>query len=168
MTSAEALAHLGIFTGKWLTTGRQHAGAAGPDARITVVETYEWLQGDKFLIHRFDGQVGDQTAACVEIIGRDAASEDYSVQTFYSNGMTNDWRLHERDQAWLLTGKWNMEGKKKDVRCTMVFSDDGSVMAARWAHSTGESPTGESPIGKHPVNGEAWHTFWEVEARKQI
>ena len=152
MTSAEALAHLGIFTGKWLTTGRQHASPAGPDAPVTAVETYEWLQGDTFLIHRFDGKVGDDSAACIEIIGRDSSNEDYSVQTFYNNGVTNRWRLHERDRAWLLTGKWRLVGNESDVRCTTVFSDDGAARASKWEH----------------YDGSSWHTFWDVEAIKQI
>src|SRR3954469_19491057 len=101
MSGADAFARLEVFTGKWLTTGHQHAGPAGADARITATESYEWLQGKRVLVHRFDGTVGDKTAACVEIIGRDTSNDDYFVQTYYDNGVVNRWHLHERDRAWL-------------------------------------------------------------------
>src|SRR5450432_4171904 len=51
------LEHLNVFAGKWLTNGQQHQGAVGPAAKITAVETYEWLPGERFLIHRFEGLV---------------------------------------------------------------------------------------------------------------
>ncbi len=152
MSSADALVHLDVFSGRWLTTGHQHAGPVGPDARITATETYEWLNGNRFLVHKFDGKVGDNTTAFIEIIGRDTSNDDYFVQTYSDNGVINRWHLHERDRAWLLTGKWRLEDNESDVRCTMVFSDDGTAMAAKWEYHAG---------------GSDWKTFWDVEARKQ-
>ena len=148
-----SLEHLQVFAGKWLTNGQQHESAVGPAAKITAVETYEWLPGDRFLIHRFDGLVGDDPAVCIEVIGRDAANEDYPVYTYYHNGARNEWRLHERDGAWLMTGQWDIGGKRTDVRCTLVFSDDRDAMAGKWEYADG---------------AHAWHTFWEVDARKVL
>ncbi len=147
-----SLEHLNVFHGKWLTSGTQHQGPLGDAAKITAVETYEWLPGERFLIHRFDGRVGDNPAACIEVIGRDAADDDYPVNTFYNNGVANQWRLNERDGSWLLTGKWDAGGEPADVRCTTVFSDDGCAMAGKWEYSR---------------DGSNWETFWEVDARKQ-
>ena len=149
--SKTSLTHLNVFAGKWLTNGQQHQSAVGPAAKITAVETYEWLPGECFLIHRFDGRVGDDPAVCLEVIGRDAANEDYPVHTYYHNGVRNEWRLHERDGAWLLTGKWDIGGKPTDVRCTLVFSEDGEAMESKWEYADG---------------GHDWHAFWEIEARK--
>ena len=153
MSTRTSLNHLKPFTGKWLTTGQQYQSAVGPAAKITAVETYEWLPGDRFLIHRFDGLVGDEPAVCIEVIGRDAANEDYPVHTFYNNGVTAKWLLHERNGAWLLTGHWDIAGKLTDVRCTLVFSDSGEAMAGRWEHAVKNGST-------------HWVPFWEVEARR--
>jgi len=146
-----SLEHLNVFAGKWLTNGQQHQGPVGPAAKITAVETYEWLPGECFLVHRFEGRVGDEPAVCLEVIGRDAANEDYPVHTFYHNGMSTQWRLHERDGAWYMTGQWDIGGKRADVRCTLVLSDDGKAMAGKWEYADPDH---------------AWHTFWDVEARK--
>lgn len=151
MSSTEALRHLQVFAGKWLTTGQQHEGAVGAAAKITAVETYEWLAGERFLVHRFEGLVGDEPAVCLELIGYDTAAEDYPVHTYYNTGLTNEWRLHERDGAWLFTGKWDIKGKSMDVRCTLVFSEDGDAMAGKWEYSP---------------DGKAWTTFWDMDARK--
>lgn len=146
-----SLEHLNVFTGKWLTSGQQLDSAVGPAAKITAVETYEWLPGERFLVHRFDGLVGDDPAVCLEVIGRDAANEDYPVHTYYNNGVRNEWHLHERDGAWLMTGKWEIGGKRTDVRCTLVFSEDGDARAGKWEYAD---------------DAHAWHAFWEVDSRK--
>lgn len=146
-----ALTHLNAFAGKWLTSGQQHASPVGPAARITAVETYEWLPGEQFLVHRFDGRVGDAPAVCLEVIGRDAAAEDYPVHSYYNTGVRNEWRLHERDGAWLMTGQWDIGGHPTDVRCTLVFSEDGDAMAGKWEYADA---------------AHAWHAFWEVDARR--
>jgi len=146
-----SLEHLNAFAGKWLTNGQQHEGPVGPAAKITAVETYEWLPGGRFLIHRFEGLVGDAPAVCIEVIGRDAASDNYPVHTFYNNGVSTQWVLHERDGAWYMTGQWVIAGKPADVRCTLVLSEDGAAMAGKWEYAD---------------TAHAWHTFWEVDARK--
>jgi len=146
-----SLEHLNVFVGKWLTNGRQLASAVGPAAKITGVQTYEWLPGDRFLIHRFDGLVGDDPAVGIEIIGRDAASEDYPVHTFYNDGTSTQWRLHEHSGAWVMNGQWDIDGHRTDVRCTIVVSEDGIANAGKWEYADASH---------------AWHTFWEIEARK--
>ena len=56
------------------------------------METYEWLAGERFLVHRFEGLVGDKPAVFLEMIGYDAAAGDYAVHTYYNSGLTNEWR----------------------------------------------------------------------------
>ena len=142
---------LGVFVGKWNMEGRQYEGLVGPAGKITAVETFEWLTGELFLVHRFEGRVGDGEAACIEIIGHDAKSQSYPAQSFYNNGVTNEWRLHERDGTWTLTGDWHIAGKSMKARCTTVFSDDGGTRTGKWEHST---------------DGSKWRTFWDVKATK--
>ena len=142
---------LDVFLGKWNMEGQQYDGPAGPAAKITAVETYEWLTGGFFLVHRFEGRVGDSEAACIEIIGHDASRQNYPTHSFYSNGTTSEWHTREHDGIWTLTGHWPMAGRSVRVRCTTVFSDSGNTMTGKWEHSSA---------------GSEWQTFWEVKATK--
>jgi hypothetical protein len=116
--------------------GQQRDGPVGPAAKIRAVETYQWLPGEFFLIHRFEGHVGDSAAGCIEIIGYDAQIQSYSTHTFYNNGLANQWQSHERDGTWTLAGDWQMQGKSVKVRCTTAFSDAGHTMTSKWEQSS--------------------------------
>ena len=142
---------LSVWIGKWNTKGQQHAGPVGPAAKIVATDTFEWAKGEFFMVHRFDGKVGDDDASCIEITGYDSQTKRYSVHTFYNTGLTHQWQSHERDGVWTLTGDWDMEGKKTKTRCTTMFSDDGDTMTGKWEMST---------------DGVEWQTFWDVEATK--
>ena len=150
-TPSAERSRLDVFVGRWNLEGQQYGDLTGPAAKISAVETYEWLTGGFFLVHRFEGRVGDAETACIEIIGHDALSQSYPRHSFYSNGVTNEWRSRERDGIWTLTGDWQMAGKSPKVRCTTVFSDSGNSMTGKWERST---------------DGAKWQTFWDVKATK--
>jgi hypothetical protein len=147
------------FTGTWMTKGRQYEGPIGPETTIAAVERYEWLSGNKFLIHHFEGHVGESEAACIEIIGYDSDSQSYPVHTYYNNGMANEWRYWERGITWILIGSWpfpgahtgKLAGKEMRVRCTVVFDEDGKEMTGKWEYSN---------------DGTKWETFWDVKSRR--
>ncbi len=142
---------LNVFVGTWHTEGQQCESPVGPASEIRAVETYEWLPGEFFLVHRFEGQVGDSAAACIEIIGYDAQSQSYPTHTFYNYGLAHEWQSHERDGTWTLAGNWPMQGKSVIVRCTTAFSDAGNTMKSKWEQSS---------------DGSSWETFWDVKASK--
>ena len=142
---------LDVFIGTWNTEGRQLPGPVGPAAKVSAVETYEWLTGGSFLVHRFEGDVGGAEAACIEIIGRETADGTYPVHTYYNNGVANEWLLQKGDGAWTLTGVWELAGMSMNVRCTIVFSADGNTRTGKWEHSGDGAP---------------WQTFWEVKSTK--
>lgn len=142
---------LNVFLGRWETAGHQSEGLVGAAAHITALETYEWLTGELFLVHRFEGHVGESAAACIEIIGYDFASRSYPVQTFYNNGLRHEWQSSESEGVWTLTGKWQMAGQPTEVRCTMFFSDDGNTMTGKWEYLNDQSN---------------WQTFWDVKSTK--
>jgi hypothetical protein len=142
---------LNVFVGTWDTEGHQCESSVGPAAKIRAVETYQWLPGEFFLVHRFEGQVRDSAAGCIEIVGYDAQSQSYPTHTFYNNGLANEWRSHERDGTWTLAGDWHMQAKSVKVRCTTAFSDAGHTMRSKWEQSS---------------DGSSWETFWDVKASK--
>ena len=144
---------LDVFVGEWHMEGKQLAGPIGPDADITAVQTFEWLDGHAFLIHRFDGRVGDSRASCIEIIGYDRDTGTCRAHTFYNHGLTNVWDIEQRDGAWRLLGDWNLGGNPLKARCTINFGNDNTTLSAKWECSS---------------DGKQWQTFWDTHARKAV
>jgi len=142
---------LDVFVGKWSIKGKQYDGPFGPAAEISAVESYEWLVGGFFLIHRFGGRLDATEMACVEIIGYDDSSGSYPRYSFYSNGKTNEWQGHEGDGKWTLIGDSLVQDKSLKVRCTTVFSDSDKTMSGNWEYSS---------------DGSTWQTFWDVVGTK--
>ena len=144
---------LDTFVGEWHVEGEQIEGPIGPAATITATQRYEWLQGQRFLVHRFDGQVGASPASCIEIIGCNRDTGLCRIHTFYNNGLTNVWDVELHAGRWHLYGDWNMAGRAMKVRCTIAFHDDAKAMRSHWEHSS---------------DGVRWHTFWDLRAKKAI
>lgn len=144
---------LEIFLGSWHMEGRQLEGPAGPAAPVNAIQKYEWLSGGQFLVHRFEGHIGDSTAACVEVIGYDIDRRSYRAHTFYDNGRMNVWDITERDGQWRAYGDWNAGDRTRKIRCTTTFGDDRTTMKSTWEHS---------------IDGHKWQPFWEVSARKIV
>jgi hypothetical protein len=144
-------ASLEAFVGKWTTEGQAHDSPFGPASRITAVESYEWLPGGLFLIHRLEGHLGNQPMACLEMTCTDAAHQRYAVQSFYNDGKTNEWRAQMHDDTWISTGNWTSEGKTTTVRCTSVFSDNGTTLIGKWEYSRDRL---------------TWTLFWDTTSRK--
>ena len=149
--STPELERLEVFLGTWNLEGQQYEGPFGPAAKITAVETYEWLPGGFFLVHRFDARIGGQPIACIEVIGHDASSQSYPTRTFCSDGNTNEWQFRERDGVWTSAEAAPMARNPMQARSTSVFSDAGNTMTAKWEYSS---------------DGAAWQTFWDVKATK--
>jgi hypothetical protein len=150
-TPGPADSRLDAFVGRWNLEGRAHDGPFGPTATVTAVETYDWLPGGLYLIHRFTGRLGDKPMACIEIIDYDEASESYLTRSFYGDGTSNVWRSREHDGTWTLAGEWQAGGEVLLVRCTAVFGDGGRTLTGKWEYSD---------------NGSGWHPFWETKATK--
>lgn len=142
---------LEIFVGTWHMEGQQYAGQFGPAAKVTAVNTYEWLTGGFFLVHRLEGHMDDHDMACIEIIGHDASSQSYPTHAFYNDGNAKVWQLRERGGTWTLTGDWQKAGESLNVRCTTVFSDADHTMTANWDYS---------------IDGSNWQRFMDAKATK--
>ncbi|HMI91619.1 MAG TPA: nuclear transport factor 2 family protein [Polyangiales bacterium] len=140
------------FVGDWALTGRQLPGPFGPAADISARESFAWLQGGKFLVHRFDGRLGDHPMACIEMVEPDSQHDGYRLHAFYDDGRVQQWQQTTRDGLWITNGDWPSEEGSMKVRCTQRFEDDGKTRSARWERSR---------------DGQRWETFWEVTAAKQ-
>ena len=137
--------------GTWETEGQQYAGPMGPAAKVKAVETYEWLTGKTFLVHRFEGQVGDSPAASIEVIGPKNGDGSLPVHAYYDSGVASEWTLKERGPTtWVITGSRPIAGRDTPVRCTII--DGGDTMTGRWEYAT---------------EGGEWQVSWDIKSRRR-
>jgi hypothetical protein len=147
MEENEAVRALGVFVGRWNMQGRALESPFGPAAPITAAETYEWLPGGLFLIHRFYGRLGGQEMACVEVTGAAPDGDGYAAHTFYNDGSRNEWRLRVSGGTWTLSGSWPHADRPRPVRCTIAFNETRDAATLRW---------------EYVEEGADWKTFWET------
>jgi uncharacterized protein DUF1579 len=142
---------LAPFVGQWTTEGNAYDSPFGPAARVTAAESYEWLTGGLFLIHRLHGRLGGQPMACLEVLGYDAASGDYPVRSFYNDGTHNLWRARPGTDTWVFRGNWKSDGRLLEVRCTVTFREEGRSRTAAWDYS---------------ADGARFKRFWDTRSVK--
>ena len=142
---------LDVFVGTWDMEGQQHAGMFGPAAKVKCTETFEWLPGGLFLIHRLHGQVGNDEMACIEIFEVDAASHGYVLHTFFNDGTKQQWQAREDNGVWIIFSERELAGKTWKLRCTTRLEDAGNTRTGKWERS---------------ADGSRWETFWDVKAKK--
>ncbi|WP_082310220.1 DUF1579 family protein [Nonomuraea sp. SBT364] len=117
---------LNALVGRWRSQGRIAATATGPAVGIAGSDTYEWLAGEHFLIHRVDVRMNDEHVEVIEMIGPyDPASRTYPMRSFDNHGNFLTMRASVDDD-----GVWTFAGETE--RATLVITDDGGAMTAAW------------------------------------
>jgi hypothetical protein len=142
---------LEAFVGTWNTEGRAYDSPFGRAAAIRSTESYEWLPGERFLVHFLQGRLGDAEMACIEVLGFDAASGSCLVHSFYNDGNRNLLQATEDDGTWTFTGAWKLDEETLKLRCTSRFGADGDTVDSVWEYSR---------------EGTRWERFWETKATR--
>jgi hypothetical protein len=138
-----SLKHLELFVGKWNTQGEIKASPYSPAGKIIGTDTYEWLPGGFFLVHRVDVRTGDQKNESIEIIGYDAMRKTYPMHSFDSQGN------HIVMQASVVGDTWTFIGVS--MRFMGAFSDDGKSISGKWEYFDDDS---------------SWHHWMDVRLTK--
>lgn len=141
---------LGVFLGRWHTTGEVAATEETPAARVDSIDTYEWYPGEFFLVHDADARVGDDAIKSLEIIGYDPERQCYSASFFDSTGGSGVEELRRDGNTWTWRGS-NVMGVKEH-RCIAVVSDDGKTVRARHEESD---------------EGESWALWMDVTLKRE-
>jgi len=131
---------LDVLVGKWNAEGITKDGRT---VAIHAVDTYEWLPGGYFMMHRTAARVGDDEYESVEIIGYDAELKAYPMRFFDSWGQTGTYQATVHANIWKIVGD--------SGRATLVVSDDGQSMTANWEMSP---------------NGSDWHPWMDLKLTK--
>jgi hypothetical protein len=123
-TPDPALKHLDAFVGKWKTEGQIKESPFGPSGKLVGTDTYEWLAGGFFLIHRVDVCMGDQKNESIEMIGYDASSNTYPMHSFDSQGNSIAMQARIKGDTWTFTGE--------SMRFTGTFGKDRKSISGKW------------------------------------
>lgn len=115
---------LAVFVGQWFTEGRLLATAGKAATTIEGVDSYEWLDGGFFLVHRADVRIGADDVKALEIVGYDDERDRYVTHAFDSQGNAASYELTTRGPCWTLAG----EGE----RAAIEFGTGGKTMLVRW------------------------------------
>ncbi len=150
--TAPSLEHkkLGVFLGRWHTTGEVPATASTPAAKVDAIDTYEWYPGEFFLVHHADGRVGNNAIKSIEILGYDPERQHYFASFFDSTGGFGTEEVRLDGNTWTWRGS-NVMGVKEH-RCVAVVSDDGTTVRARHEKSD---------------DGENWELWMDVILTKK-
>ena len=116
---------LNFLIGKWHTQGKILQGATEASNEIRGMDTYEWIAGGFFILHRVDVFMGNERTEVVEIIGYDETKKSYFMQSFDNQG--------ESPIMYALLDKPGVLklGDKK-MRSTLTANRKGNIMTAKW------------------------------------
>ena len=65
----------------------------------------------------------------------DLRSDDETSRPTNKHGVAHEWRSLEPAGTWTLIEQWQPGGEPMPVRCTTVFSDDGTI-TSRWEYAS--------------------------------
>lgn len=125
------------FVGAWETTGQVLNAPSGPPAGFTATDTYEWVAGGQFLLHRFDANMPNGTVTGIEIIGYSQETHSYLMYSFDNSGGVTVMQGHVEK------GRWSFLGER--IRFSGAFRDDNSVFGGSWEIRSAEE-TGWQPL----------------------
>lgn len=115
---------LAPFVGIWRTSGQIHATDKTPAIPVHGIDSYEWLPGEYFLLHKVDVMIGDNKINNTEIIGWDYETENYFMHAYDTSG------LYSRMQATVNGNDRVYEGTTE--KFAGGFNGNGSVLSGLW------------------------------------
>jgi hypothetical protein len=138
------LERLNPFVGAWDTEGELKTSGSGKPAKFKAIDSYEWLPGGHFLLHRFEADMPDGKTQGIEVIGYSRETDSYPMHSFDNSGNASLMQARVDQETWTFVG----EG----IRFTGDFRDHGETFAGLWERRSGE--------------GSAWQPWMEVTLRK--
>jgi len=138
------LERLNPFVGVWDTEGEMKTTAPGQSAKFRATDTYEWLPGGHFLLHRFDADMPEGRVQGIEVIGYSRENDSFPMHSFDSTGNTSLMQAQVEKEIWTFVGD--------AIRFTGQFRDKGKVFAGLWEFFSGEDA--------------AWQPLMDVTLRK--
>ena len=140
-----ALEKLNPLVGQWRSEGEVLATSTTPAIRISGTDIHEWVCDGKFLLHRVEVIMGNETVKVIEMIGYEPEADRYPMRSFDNKGnFTTMYSVVDEDGVW----KIYAEG----MRSTLTIDKDRKTMKAYW---------------KQSADGVAWNDWMEMRFRKR-
>jgi len=127
---ATELELLSVFVGNWHAEGDSYGDHQSEDypyasaVRWVSDESYEWMSGNYFLIHRWQASVGAQTFKGLEIMGYDVARKEFFTRMFDNGGSATKYKVINKDDTWKFSEPF--------TRSSVLFSDNNNLMTFQW------------------------------------
>ena len=127
---------LEVFLGKWTQVGEAQASPYGPAAKLTSTDTYEWMPGGFFMLHRWEAKQGAVDLKGTEILGYDFRNRVYTSHTFDNFGNSGSFKGTVQGNTWTVTGDSEVGGKLLKERCIAVFANPATSISIKCEYST--------------------------------
>jgi hypothetical protein len=124
---------LNVFIGSWHAEGTSYGEGQdvnNPEAsgvRWVSDETYEWLPGNFFVLHKWDAKTGSSLFIGTEIIGYDETEKQFYSYFFDDSGN------HPIYTGTVENNQWNFFEKDTKAKIT-INSDDTITFNWEWKH----------------------------------
>lgn len=115
---------LDALAGHWHTRGRVVASSPEEEIEIRGNDSYEWLPGGYFMLHRVAVSIGEEEVHNLEVIGYDPASDCYPTRFYDHQGNSGTYIATVSDGVWTFA----TEG----ARATFELDPSGERMQAKW------------------------------------
>jgi hypothetical protein len=125
-----------MFLGKWTQVGEAQASPYGPAGKLTSTDTYEWLPGGFFMLHRWEARQGAVESKGTEILGYDARNRVYRSHVFDNFGNSASYKFTLQGNTWTVTGDSEVAGKPLKERVTAVFGNPATSFSLKAEYST--------------------------------
>ena len=139
-----ALNRLNSFVGQWKTEGKILPRDSRPEIKVSGTDTYEWLPGNFFLLHKVSVSIGDERNETTEIIGFDQQSGNFTMQHYDNKGNSGFMTATCDEDRWIFTGD--------SLKFTGGFHKGEHAFSGTWEQLTD---------GK-------WSHFMEIHLIKQV
>ena len=130
-TPGPAYRLLDAFIGTWHTTGNMKTGRNNDDIIVVGTDTYEWLPGGFFVLHKVDVLMGTERKESVEVIGFDASTNSYPMHSFDNQGEYGIMHATEHHGIWTFASE--------SLRFTGAFGEDGNTISGIWEQNVDDN-----------------------------
>lgn len=123
------------FVGNWNTIGLIPATKESPEISVKGSDSYEWLPGQFFLLHKVDVLVGNDRNETLEVIGYDKHAGYYILQHYDNKGHSGRMTGTLSDGVWTFLGdtlrfRGGFKNNNKEFSGTWEQLNDGR----KWVH----------------------------------
>lgn len=129
--AAHPIARLDVFIGTWNTTGEVLATDASPAGTLVATDTYRWLPGRHFIVHEVDARFDGQPARSMEVMGFDAAKQQFFSRSYDDQGATETFVLALEGRRWAIQGR--------SVRFDGAFDARKTRLTGLWERKVGRA-----------------------------